>query len=241
MWNFLAHKERVGMTHVLFNRKDSPSNIRILEGKHRSRYFPEGRAYIAWKIKKRLGKYSMVPGLMETLTYDIKAIPQMEAWACFGEDVRQFLNAVNAYRRRRGWRRAHYLWVVEVQPDTGYPHIHIFFPNLKWLAPVEILSSNWSHGRANVESPKKIMVNCAGYISKYLRKMEGWDDLPLAMLWSGRRRMYQFSRGFSAKVLKKESEWARWHVIQTDNLEQVLKTLEEGGYIIEGQGVGDGE
>jgi len=185
------------------------------------------------KIRRRLGKYEKVPGLMETLTYDIKRIGKREAWASFGKDTRRFLNAVNQYRKRRGWRRLHYLWVVEVQPTTGYPHVHIFFPNLRWLAPLKIINGNWRQGRANVESPKKIKVNCAAYISKYLRKMRGWSDLHLALLWSGKCRMYGFSRGFSPKIEKLESEWQRWQIVETENTEQMEKVLGEGGYTIE--------
>ncbi len=111
--------------------------------------------------------------------------------------------------------------------------MHIFFPNLKWLAPLSIISGNWRHGRANIEIPKKIKVNCAAYISKYLRKMRSWSDLHLALLWSGKCRMYSFSRGFSAKAEKKESEWQRWHVIETDNLEELEFNLMKGGYVID--------
>ena len=126
----------------------------------------------------------------------------------------------------------HYFWVVEVQRETGYPHVHIFFPNLRWLAPIRIINGNWNKGRANIESPKKIRVNCAAYISKYLRKMHGWSDLHLALLWSGKCRMYGFSRGFSPKLEKKESEWERWKVVSTSNSEQLKQTLEQGGYAI---------
>jgi hypothetical protein len=129
---------------------------------------------------------------------------------------------------------------VEVQPETGYPHVHIFFPNLKWLAPISIINGSWQQGRANIESPRNIKVNCAEYISKYLRKMYGWSDLPLALLWSGQCRMYGFSRGFSTKVEEKESEWQRLHIIQTDHLDQLEKGLEEGGYTIERKGIVNG-
>jgi hypothetical protein len=177
---------------------------------------------------------------METLTYDPKKIGKREAWANFGKDTRRFLNAVNQYRRRRGWRRSHYLWVVEVQRETGYPHVHIFFPNLGWLAPLNILNGSWRQGRSNIESPKKIEVNCAAYISKYLRKMQGWLDLHLALLWSGHCRMYSFSRGFSTKVERKESEWQRWHVVETDDVPDLEKGLEQGGYTIERKGMSYG-
>jgi len=233
MWDFLEHKGRIGRMHVILNRKDEPVIVKVMPVKCRSRYFDEGRLNMSQKIKKRLGKYNRVPGLMETLTYDPKKIGKQDAWARFGKDVRQFLNAVNEYRKRRGWRRLHYLWVVEVQCETGYPHVHIFFPNLKWLAPLSIINGNWQHGRANIGSPKKIKVNCAAYISKYLRKMHGWSDLHLALLWSGKCRMYGFSRGFSAKFEKKESEWQRRNVIETGNLEALEKSLEEGGLVVE--------
>ncbi len=233
MWDFLGYKGRIGRTHVVLNRKDESSVLRIMPARCRSRYFNDGRSHIAWNMRKRLGKYERKPGLMQTLTYDPKKVGKREAWASFGQDTRRFLNAVNQYRRRRGWRRLHYLWVVEVQRGTGYPHVHIFFPNLKWLAPLSIIGGNWTQGRANIESPKRIQANCAAYVSKYLRKMDSWLDLHLALLWKGRCRMYSFSRGFSAKIEKRESEWGRWGVVQTDDLEELELNLMKGGYVID--------
>lgn len=233
MWDFLVYKGRVGMTQIILQRKDEYSTLKIMPAQCRSRYFDDGRLHISWNIKKRLGKYERVPGLMETLTYDPKKVTKQDAWTNFGKDTRRFLNAVNQYRKRRGWRRTHYLWVVEVQPGTGYPHVHIFFPNLRFLAPIYILNGNWKQGRANIEKPKKITTNCAAYISKYLRKMEGWSDLHLALLWSGRCRMYNFSRGFSVKAEKKESEWQKWRIIRTDNIDELEYGLMKGGYVID--------
>jgi hypothetical protein len=233
LWDFLEHKGRIGRIHVILHKKGEPSVVKLMPASCKSRYFDDGRLNISRRIRRRLGRYGRVPGLMETLTYDPKKIGKREAWASFGKDVRRFLNAVNEYRKRRGWRRLHYLWVVEVQPGTGYPHVHIFFPNLRWLAPVEVLSGNWRQGRANVEKPKKIKVNCAGYVSKYLRKMRGWLDLHLALLWSGKCRMYGFSRGFSAKTEERESEWERWQIVETEHAEQLEKMLEGGGYEVE--------
>jgi hypothetical protein len=233
MWEFLEHKGRIGRTYVILHKIDELSDLKIMPTSCRSRYFDDGRLYMSRRIRRRLGKYERVPGLMETLTYDTRRIGKRKAWASFGKDTRRFLNAVNQYRKRRGWRRLHYLWVVEVQPTTGYPHVHIFFPNLRWLAPVKIINGNWRKGRANVESPKKIKVNCAAYVSKYLRKMRGWSDLHLALLWCGKCRMYSFSRGFSAKIEKRESEWQRWQIVETEHPEQLEKVLKEGGYAVE--------
>ena len=238
MWDFLEYKRRVGMTNVIVNRKDDPKVLRIMPAKCRSRYFKDGRFHMSRSIRRRLGRFERVPGLMETLTYDIKKISKQEAWANFGKDVRKFINGVNEYRKRRGWHRLHYLWVVEVQLGTGYPHVHIFFPNLVWIAPLKIINGNWRMGRANVESPKKITTNCAAYVSKYLRKMEGWSDLYLALLWSGHCRMYGFSRGFSAKAKKSESEWSMWHVIKTEDNARLEEMLKQGGYVVERLGGG---
>ena len=233
LWHFKVYKGRIGRTHVVLNKRDETSVLKIMPTSCRSRYFDDGRLYMSRRIRRRLGRYDKVPGLMETLTYDTKRIGKREAWASFGKDTRRFINAVNEYRKRRGWRRLHYVWVVEVQPGTGYPHVHIFFPNLRWLAPLSIIKGNWRQGRSNIERPKRIKVNCAAYISKYLRKMRGWSDLHLALLWSGKCRMYGFSRGFSAKIEKPESEWQRWQIVETEHPEQLKRGLEEGGYTVE--------
>lgn len=233
LWDFLEYRGRIGRTHVILHKMNEPSVLKIMPTSCRSRYFDDGRLYMSGRIRRRLGRYSSVPGLMETLTYDTKRMGKREAWGSFGKDTRRFLNGVNQYRKRRGWRRLHYLWVVEVQRGTGYPHVHIFFPNLRWLAPLKVINGNWGEGRANVESPKKIEVSCAAYVSKYLRKMEGWSDLHLALLWCGKCRMYGFSRGFSAKSEKRESEWHRWQVIETSKVAALESSLMRYGFVID--------
>ncbi|WP_322354470.1 hypothetical protein [Dehalococcoides sp.] len=232
-WDFLLYKGRVGSTVVVLQNKEDTSQLKLMPATCQSRYFEDGRLKISRSIKKRLAKYENVKGLMETLTYDPKKVTKQEAWSSFSKDTRKFLNGINQYRKRRGWQRLHYLWVVEVQKETGYPHVHIFFPNLKWLAPLAIINGNWNSGRANIESPKSIKTNCAGYISKYLRKMNGWNDLHLALLWSGRCRMYGFSRSFSVKEEKNEAEWQKWAVLYPKDKDLLEKSLEEGGFKID--------
>lgn len=232
MWDFLEVKRRIGTTTILLSRKENPMEIAIIPAKNRSRYFAEGRLSMSYRLRKRLGKFEKVPGLMQTLTYNPKKISKQEAWGSYGGDTRRFLNAIKQYRKRRGWKGLHYFWVVEVQKETGYPHVHIFFPRLRWLAPLNIINGNWRHGRANIESPKKININCAAYISKYLRKMKGWSDLHLALLWAGRNRMYGFSRGFSVKNLSKVSEWNGFGIVNGDDIGKLKKILEGGGFTI---------
>jgi hypothetical protein len=233
IWDFLVYKGRIDRTNILLNNKLDYSLLKIVPASCKSRYFDNGRWNISRNIIKRLGRFNKVKGLMITLTFDPKKIGKCEAWSSFGKFTRAFLNSVNQYRKRRGWKRLHYLWVVEVQKGTGYPHVHVFFPNLKWLAPVSIIKGNWRGGRTNVASPKKLTTNCAGYISKYLRKMEGWSDLHLALLWSGGSRMYGFSRGFSIRQEKKESDWEKKWILITNDVETLEKNLIDGGYRIE--------
>ncbi|MFC1846934.1 hypothetical protein ACFLYS_02625 [Chloroflexota bacterium] len=233
VWDFLEYKGRIGRTNILLYRKDDYTSLKIMTASCKSRYFDDGRRNMAYKIIKRFGRYKRVPGLMQTLTYDPKKIGKREAWASYSKDTRRFLNSINQYRKRRDWKRLHYFWIVEVQNKTGYPHVHIFFPKLKWLAPLNIINGNWKQGRANIESPKSLNFNCIGYICKYLIKMESWSNLSLALLWNGKCRMYGFSRGFEASVVEKETEWGRWRVVEARDIEQLEKILEEGGFHIE--------
>jgi hypothetical protein len=233
MWDFKLYKGRIDTTNIILNKKGDPSVIKIIPATVKSRYFEDGRLNISRSIKKRFGRFKKVPGLMLTLTYDPKRTGKQEAWASFGKDTRRFLNSVNQYRKRRAWKRLHYFWVVEVQKQTGYPHVHIFFPNLKWLAPVKIINGNWRQGRANIASPKQLKVNCIGYICKYLNKMKGWTDLHLALLWIGKGRMYGFSRGYLPPKPKKESDWQKWHVVRTKDVKGLQQALRDGGFTIE--------
>ena len=185
---------------------------------------------------KRLGKYNRVPGLMQTLTYDPKKIGKREAWASFGKNTRRFINAVNQYRKRRGWRRLHYLWVVEVQTGTGYPHVHIFYPRLHWLLAKEDVQSLWNVGRSRIEYARNVHIG--GYVCKYITKMGGWSDDALAFIWKNRVRMYSYSRCYALPVEEKmPAEWA--FLLSTtrtrisENLSYILKALPEIDNIVE--------
>jgi len=89
MWDFLLYKGRIGNTHVIPNQIDDPTVLKIMPVSVKSRYFDDGRLYMSRKIRRRLGKYEKVPGLMQTLTYDPKKIGKREAWASFGKDTRR--------------------------------------------------------------------------------------------------------------------------------------------------------
>ena len=208
---YLEYKAELDSKVVVIQHLSDIDRIKVVKPAYRSRYFPEGREYISRKMRRRIGKYENVDGVMLTLTFDPSLISKGDAWCDYGAYVSNVLNVINQYRYRRRnryggrWPRLSYFWVVEVQKKTGYPHVHIFFPRLKWLAPGEYLRSVCNLGRSNVK--RMGAVNGAAYICKYLRKMEAWSELSQAFLWKGGCRLYSFSRGYFKKLPEKVKEW----------------------------------
>ena len=45
--------------------------------------------------------------------------------------------------------------------------------------------------------------------------------------------MYGFSRGFSARVERPESEWERWQMIETSSVSRLESNLMKGGFAID--------
>jgi hypothetical protein len=45
--------------------------------------------------------------------------------------------------------------------------------------------------------------------------------------------MYGFSRGFSAKIEKPESDWERWQLIETSKVEALESNLMKYGFVID--------
>jgi len=215
--DFQGYLDRVKNTQVILKHKRA-TRFKVISGVYKSRYFEQGRIRIKKKIFARLGHWAYVPGVLLTLTFDTKRIGLQDAWAIYGSETRRFLNSINQYRRRRygkkgkKWRRLSYLWVVEEQRGTGYPHLHIFFPNLKWLASKKRIRKLWGWGRTNVIGRRTIHV--ARYICKYLTKFAGWSVKAQAMLWAYRGRLYALSRSFYARVSRPVSEWRPFAVIR---------------------------
>lgn len=220
---FRAYKERLKVQVVVLQNIEDEKRAMIVSPKHKSRYFEVGRWRIARAIKKRLGRFDACPGVLLGLTYDGELLTKLEAWQRYGEDIRRFLNSLNQYRRRRGWRRLSYLWVVENQDGTGYPHIHIFFPKLKWLAPKDYLARLWGNGSTRVEGIRTI--NGGAYVTKYIRKLKGWSEMSLSLLWLARGRLYGFSKGFFKSLVKKAKEWRLWLVESVTDMVTFLENL----------------
>jgi hypothetical protein len=162
-----------------------------------SRYFPDGQRRIVKRLRARLGSSWSQAGVLVTLTYDPKLISCVDAWRSVGKHRRQFCNRLWLYRKRHdmGNKPLGYLSVLEVQPSTGYPHVHMVLPGIRWLAPCEAVTMLWCHGYTDVRLCDS--VGPTNYICKYLSKMSGWSQEHLAYLHTFAIRMYSVGLRYS--------------------------------------------
>jgi|GEM_PF-5910067 len=128
--------------------------------------------------------------------------------------------------KRKGRTSPKYISVIEEQSKTGYPHVHLFYPRLRYLLDKEDLQVLWGVGRTRVEYAKN--VNIGRYVCKYITKMGGWSDEALAFIWRRKIRLYSYSRCYKMPAEDKEpSEWA--YLVSTtrrnieDNLSMIIR------------------
>lgn len=162
-----------------------------------SRYFPDGQRRMVKRLRKRLGSSWSQAGVMVTLTYDPKLISKVDAWRSVGKHRREFCNRLWLYRKRHrmGNKPLGYLSVLEVQPSTGYPHVHMVLPGVRWLAPWDAVTMLWGRGHTDVRLCDS--VGPTNYICKYLSKMSGWSQEHLAYLHTFGVRMYSVGLRYS--------------------------------------------
>ena len=77
--------------------------------------------------------------------------------------------------------------------ENGYPHVHLVYPGLKYLADQELIKKLWGHGHIKVNYGGSFKP--ASYACKYISKM-GKNDLGLMFMWWDRIKLYTFSRAF---------------------------------------------
>ncbi|MFC1930895.1 hypothetical protein ACFLXJ_01660 [Chloroflexota bacterium] len=172
------------------------SIAKVVKPADASRYFPVGRKRIKAKVFKRLGRWFNCPGYLLSLTFDPKIISREDAWRLVGLLRREFMDRVNRWRKRHGMPKAKFLAVLEVQPSTGYPHVHLVFPYLKWLAPIAWMTEQWGQAENSVDYKIRDSMSPVSYVCKYISKLEGWSDLALSYLWVNRTRLYSMSRDY---------------------------------------------
>lgn len=210
-YKFREYRQQLAQKRVIVSNLVNDQLAKIVSPCDSSRYFEMGRKKIRAKIFKRLGRWFNCPGVLVTLTFDPKKITREQAWAEVGKRRSEFLNRVNRWRKRAGYSKARSLAVLEVQTlHTGYPHVHIVFPYLRWLAPIGFMSVTWGMGVNAVDVKMRNSLSPVTYITKYVVKMGSWDDLSLSYMWLNRTRLYSLARDYSLPDWN-EKRVAEWH------------------------------
>lgn len=204
--NFLEYVDLLAEKAVLMRSKKNPYQGLIIKPCESSRYFRGGRRKAKRNLRKRFGKNFTAPGVFLTLTYDHEKYSRWEAWERLPTDIRRLLHNITVRYNRAGRKSPRYIWVIEEQKQTGYPHVHIFYPQLEWLLKKEDVQLLWNMGYTRVEHVDNL--HLGGYVCKYITKMGGWSDEALAFIWKNRMRMYGYSRCYNlVKQPKKKPKW----------------------------------
>ncbi|MFC1952867.1 hypothetical protein ACFLWR_01890 [Chloroflexota bacterium] len=207
---FLDYITSLDDKRILISNLNDSKIGKLLKASDASRYFPVGRKRIKAKIYKRLGRWNNCPGVLLSLTFAPEQISRREAWLDCRKMAREFMNRVNRWRKRHGMSKAKFLSCIEAQPGTGYPHIHIVFPYLRWIAPIDFLTQTWGQDVNSVDVTVKDSISPVSYVCKYITKLEGWSDLALSYIWTNRTRLYSMSRDYNLPDYsdKRVPEWS---------------------------------
>jgi len=205
---FREYRQELAGKVIIMENRACPSTVKVIRQADSSRYFPEGRKRLRAKILRRMGRWSSGAGVLLTCTYDPKLISIEDAWKDVGGRCGRLTDALNVWRKRGGMSKVRGIRVLEVQKRTGYPHVHVVFPGLRWLAPIGKLTEWWSQASNSVDLAYRDSVNPVGYVCKYISKLEGWSDGALAEIWRNRTRLYSMSRDYY--VVADEKRFPEW-------------------------------
>ena len=211
--HFLQYKYQLAHTPSIFlhldNKNDDSEAIFRVDRKAGSRYFDEGRWRMKNNLRRRLSG-TRAKGILMTCTVDTKRYDVLKAWQVIWKQFKKLRDALNQYRMRDmgAKSRLRYVAVLE-QTKRGYPHLHVFFPGLKYLVDdLSKLDTWWpmgGKGGVDVETSKQSHSAC-GYVLKYMGKMSGWSDVCMAFMWAFQIRLYNLSHKGFYKV-KEAGEW----------------------------------
>ena len=210
---FHYYMENLHHKHIVLTNPEE-KKVSSKRASDSSRYTQAGLQKIKKKIRERLSAYKATSGVLLTLTvagcdqtsqnYQGKSLPH--AWKTIMEAGRAFSDELNKWRKRHGLSTIKaYIKVLEIQPGRYYPHLHIYYPGLKWLADLPALDQLWPYGIVNIKHTDS--TSPTNYITKYLSKMEGRDFMNV-MLFTFHLRMYSNSRGLRyAPKIPKDTAW----------------------------------
>jgi len=181
---------QIDETAVMLEDRET-GQLSVIPCKLTSRYRPEGQRSRAKSLYKRMSKNHEF-GVFLTLTLprpdtatvaDAVALTR-EIWLKW----KAFRDAINKRRARRGQPILRFLSALEFT-KAGWPHMHLFFPGLKWLGPQRELQADWQ-GHIWICFAKG---NAAGYVLKYTAKLAGTHN---AILWEAGSKGYSASPKF---------------------------------------------
>lgn len=226
---FRAYKKVIHARQLHFERPDRQTGeLReiTVEAASMSRYTPQGRVKIKRKLSKRLPG-QQVSGCLLTLTCDPKRYTICEAWEHIWSEYAAFRKRLLKFLQRNG--RAHsplYVAVLEAH-KTGYPHLHVAYPSLRYLAPKKIINAAWKMGSTHIAGSRRggrgVTLSPLRYVLKYVVKLSGWSELALAHLWHARARLYNISPRLYP--LPKEPKVPGWTLTKIGYLDEAFRDL----------------
>jgi hypothetical protein len=216
---FELYRQTMEEKRIVLLSMEDWETTKVVKPQDNSRYYPKGRRKIKGKIYGRLGTWANVPALMLTLTYDPKRKTKDQAWHDVGPDRRRCINTLDQYRRDNGAAKLKYLCIIEEQKRTGYPHLHIIFPNLKYIAPFNEILRAWGQGGCMIT--QRDNMSPTSYVCKYITKMDGWSEDAQAYLWYYHIRLYSMSVDYNMPRLadKPAPKWRFMKAITVYDLE----------------------
>lgn len=159
-----------------------------------SRWFETGNKRRKGRILHGIDRSSKT-GILLTLTVDPKDYETVQdatnsMWPRFAA----FRDALNMRLVRSGKNRIRYIAALEFT-KRGWPHLHLWLPGLRYLAPQRELQELWG----SIVDVRFTQSGVAGYVLKYIMKASALPDSLKAVLWSGRIRSYSVSPFFRIK------------------------------------------
>ena len=205
------------------NKSDKSEAIYKSNPRSKCRYFPEGRATMQRNIRERLGR-EQKSGVFLSLTVAASDWDMMDAWSIMWRRFKGFRDALNRYRKTNMNAEHSFQYLAALEPcESGYPHMHVFCPGLRWLIKKEDLHKMdewWKMGSVRTEKERREESACS-YVLKYISKLEGWSEPNMALLWYYKLRLYNLSHRFYNTA--SEPEWEK--VAQYTNTEEIRKGL----------------
>ena len=179
-----------------------------------SRYTRPGLAKIQRKNRARLKRNRPKHGVLLTLTVagcdanskNYQGKDLLSAWKAASSEVGETLNELGKWRKRHGYtKKLQYHRQLEIQPGRFYPHNHIWFPDIKYLAPLDVIDKLWPYGITNVLYIDE--GRGPDYVTDYISKMEGRDFFNV-MLFNFHLRLYSNSQDLNqGPEIRKDTAW----------------------------------